>query len=55
MTFVALEVVDNLLDTDVTAMRCLDLNFVPLTLVPDHYFAELELVYEDLLRQIEQC
>jgi hypothetical protein len=53
MTFVLLQVADNVLETDVADMRCLDLNFVPLTPVPEQYFAELELVYDDLLHQIE--
>ena len=55
MTFVALEIAENILETDIGDMPSLDLNFVPLSPVPGQYFTELELVYDDLLRQIEHC
>jgi hypothetical protein len=55
MIFVVLQVAEKVLETEVADMRCLDLNFVPLTSLPEKYFAELEVVYDDLLRQIECC
>lgn len=55
MVFVVLQVVEKVLETEGADMRCLDLNFVPLTSLPEKYFAELEVVYDDLLRQIECC